>query len=213
MKITKIEKQKKHKDRYNIFLDGEFAFGLYEDSLLKFGLRTNDELSDKEITEIKDYDGFIFGKTVAYSYLSYKQRSRKEVIQKLRKNKIPEEVIDKIISLLVEMKYINDESYAKLYLENKLSGKPMGNRLLRIKLQEKGIDRETTEKVIDENYDEEKELQSAEKLLEKYSEKVKGKNDFEKRKKCFNYLVSRGFDFELAGRVLDLNKNLKSAAS
>jgi regulatory protein len=49
MKITRIEKQIKFKNRYNIFLDGEFAFGLYDDTILKFGLRTNDELSDEII--------------------------------------------------------------------------------------------------------------------------------------------------------------------
>jgi regulatory protein len=103
---------------------------------------------------------------------------------------------------LTEQKYINDHNYAKLYLESKLMSKPIGKRLLKLKLYEKGIDKEVSEKVIDENYNEEIELESAEKLLEKYQKKVRGKNDFEKKKKCFSYLISRGFDFETANKAL-----------
>lgn len=202
MKITRIEKQIKFKNRYNIFLDGEFAFGLYDDTILKFGLRTNDELSDEIIDQIKKHDEFNYGKFIAYSFLSYKQRSKSEIIKKLKAKKISDNVIENIVNVLTEQKYINDHNYAKLYLESKLMSKPIGKRLLKLKLYEKGIDKEVSEKVIDENYNEEIELESAEKLLEKYAKKVRGKNDFEKKKKCFSYLISRGFDFETANKAL-----------
>ncbi|HMS64354.1 MAG TPA: RecX family transcriptional regulator [Ignavibacteria bacterium] len=203
MKITKIDKQKKYKNRYNIFLDGEFAFGLYDDTILKFGLRTNDELSEELIEEIRQSDEFNYGKFIAYSYLSYKQRSKSEIIKKLKEKKISGNVIDNIIELLSEQKYINDHSFARLYIENKLMSKPIGKRLLKLKLQEKGIDKETSEKVIEENFNEETELESAEKLLEKYRKKVRGDNDLEKKRKCFSYLISRGFDFDTANKVLE----------
>ncbi|MCY7362649.1 MAG: RecX family transcriptional regulator, partial [Ignavibacteria bacterium] len=79
-----------------------------------------------------------------------------------------------------------------------------GKRLLKLKLMEKGIDKETTEKVIEESFNEETELESARKLLEKYSRKLKNKDAFDVRKKSFKYLVSRGFDFDVANEVLKL---------
>lgn len=203
MKITKIEKQKKDRHRYNIFLEGEFAFGLYEDSILKFGLRTDDELDDEKIKEMKEFDEYGFGKKTAYSYLSYKQRSRKEVEKKLKQKKVSDDTIAKVIELLEKQKYLDDKTYAKNYLEDKLNSKPIGKRLAKLKLCEKGIDKATVDKTIDDNYSEEKEFELAGQLLLKYAVKVKYKDETGKKNKCYRYLISRGFDFEIVSRVLN----------
>ena len=100
MKITKIEVQKKDKHRYNIFLDGSFAFGLYEDSVLKYGLRTKDELDEKKIKEMREFDEFGYGKKAAYSFLAYKPRSKKELVKKLKQKKISDKIIEDIIKIL-----------------------------------------------------------------------------------------------------------------
>jgi regulatory protein len=207
MKITKIEKQKKDKHRYNIFLDGEFAFGLYEDSVLKFGLRTEDEVNDDKIKQMKEFDELGFGKKVAYSYLSYKQRSKKELTARLKKKKISDNSIKRVIELLEKQKYLDDTTYAKNFLQEKLNRKPIGRRLAKLKLSEKGIDKETLEKTIDENYSYEKEEELAKELLKKYMLKVRFKDEAERKSKCYRYLISRGFDFETIGKVLSITKD------
>ena len=204
MKITKIESQKKDKHRYNIFLDGEFTFGIYEESLVRYGLRPDDDLSDEKIKEIREYDEFGYGKKTAYSFLAYKQRSRKEIIDKLKKKKIREEIIERITDLLEKQKYLDDTAYAKNYLEDKLNSKPSGKRLIRMKLHEKGIDNEIIDRTINENYTDEKEIELAARLVEKYGKKVKSKDAADKKNKCYRYLISKGFDFETAGKVLKL---------
>ena len=205
MKITKIVAQKKDKHRYNIFLDGSFAFGLYEDSVLKYGLRTEDELDEKKIKEMREFDEFGYGKKAAYSFLAYKPRSKKELVKKLRQKKVSDSIIDDIIELLEKQKYLDDKTYAKSYLEDKLNSKPIGRRLAKLKLFEKGIDKELIEKTIDENYSEDKEFELAAKLMEKFEKKVKHKDPADKRNKCYRYLISKGFDYETAGRVLKIN--------
>jgi len=207
MKITKIEKQKKDTTRYNIYLDGDFSFGLYDDTILKFGLRSGDELEGEKIKEIREFDEFNFGKKIAYSFLSYRQRSKKELTKKLKDKKISEGIINKIIKLLEEQKYIDDNSYAKMYLETKIRNKPIGKRLLQNKLYEKGIDKDTAEKTLTENYTEEKEIESAKKLFKKYSKKIKGKRDSEKKQKCYRYLISRGFDYEIVNKVVNIEND------
>ncbi|HMS33056.1 MAG TPA: RecX family transcriptional regulator [Ignavibacteria bacterium] len=204
MKITKIEAQKKDKHRYNIFIDGSFAFGLYEDSVLKYGLRSGDELNEKKIIEMREFDEFGYGKKAAYSFLAYKPRSKKDLVKKLKQKKISDNTIDDIIELLEKQKYLNDEIYARNYLEDKLSSKPIGKRLAMMKLLEKGIDKEQIESVINENYSEDKEFELAAKLMEKYEKKVKFKDQADKKNKCYRYLISKGFDYETAGRVLSL---------
>lgn len=204
MKITKIEAQKKDKHRYNIFIDGSFAFGLYEDSVLKYGLRSGDELNEEKIIEMREFDEFGYGKKAAYSFLAYKPRSKKDLVKKLKQKKISDNIIDDIIELLEKQKYLNDEIYARNYLEDKLSSKPIGKRLAKMKLLEKGIDKELIESAINENYSEDKEFELAAKLMEKYEKKVKFKDQADKKNKCYRYLISKGFDYETAGRVLSL---------
>lgn len=205
MKVTKIEVQKKDKHRYNIFLDGSFAFGLYEDSVLKYGLRTEDELDEKKIKEMREFDEFGYGKKAAYSFLAYKPRSKKELVKKLKQKKVSDKIIDDIIELLEKQKYLDDKIYAKSYLEDKLNSKPIGRRLAKLKLFEKGIDKELIETTIDENYTEDKEFELASKLMEKFEKKVKYKDPADKKNKCYRYLISKGFDYETAGRVLKIN--------
>ncbi|MEO8665403.1 MAG: RecX family transcriptional regulator [Ignavibacteria bacterium] len=202
--ITKIEKQKKDKHRYSIFIDDEFSFGLSEDTILKYGLRTGDRLSEQLIDEMKEFDEFTFGKKVAYSFLSYKQRSKKEIAKKLSQKKIPVPVIAKIIEVLEGQKYIDDNTYAKNYLEDKLAHKPVGKRLARLKLMEKGIEKEIAENVIVESYSGDAEFELAKEVLKKYKKKVRYKDSADKKNKSYRHLVSKGFDFDVISKVLKL---------
>lgn len=199
-RITSIEPQKR-KGRYNIFLDGEFAFGADKETIYTFGLRKNDELGENKINEIKDYDEFNFGKKIAYRFLNYKPRTEKEIKKKLKENKISGKSIEKIIVILKDLKYLDDNQFAKLYLEEKLSNNPKGKRLIAIKLAEKGINKEVINNVIDSQYNEDKETQKAKELLSKYLKKVRAKSPVDKKQKCYRYLLSRGFDYEIVKTV------------
>jgi len=204
MKITSIEKQKKE-GRYNIFLDGEFAFGLYKETIYEFGLRVNDEITPKQAEEIKTRDEIGFGKRVAYRFLNYKQRSEKEVRKKLKEKKLSDGSIDIVISSLKDLKYINDESYAKSYLQSKILRKPEGKRVLKMKLADKGIPKEIAENILSEQYPPETETEKAAELLRKYEKKVRAKTPAEKKQKCFRFLLSKGFDFDTVNEVLRQN--------
>ena len=209
MIITSIEEQKK-KGRYNIFLDGEYAFGLYKETIYHFGLRTKDELDEKRIGELKSYDEINFGKKVAYRFLNFKPRSEKEVRTKLKGHKLSDESIDKILDSLKEFKFVNDEQYAKMYIESKVSLKPEGRRSLKIRLAQKGIGKETSEKTVEENYTEETEFQKALDLVTKYQKKVKAKTAIEKKQKCYKHLLSKGFSYDLINRVLKVEDNTET---
>lgn len=200
--ITKIEKQKKE-GRYNIFLDDVFAFGAYRETVFNFGLRVNDKLDEKKIKEIKSYDEINFGKKVAYRFLNYKPRSEKEVITKLKEKKVSQKSINEIIKSLKSLNYLNDEQYAKMYIEEKLQHKPEGRRLLAIKLSGKGIDKDTVQSIIEEKYSEDIEINKIKDLLEKYIKRVKYKSPFEKKQKCYRFLLSKGFDYDIINEVIN----------
>lgn len=202
-KITSIEPQKR-KGRYNVFLDEEFAFGADKETIFHFGLRKNDELSEDKIKEIKDYDEFNLGKKTAFSYLGYKPRTEKELIKKLKEKKISGKNIDKTLKILKELKYLDDGQYAKMYLEEKLSHKPAGKRLISMKLAGKGINKEVIEDVMASQYSEEKEKKKAKELLSKYIKKIKAKSDLDRKQKCYRFLLSKGFDYEIVKSVCSI---------
>jgi regulatory protein len=195
-KITSIEPQKR-KGRFNIFLDGEFAFGADKETIYTFGLRKNDDLTEEKTNEIIEYDEFNFGKKIAYNFLNYKHRTEKEIRKKLKEKKISEKSADKIITILKDLKFLDDNRYAKMYLEEKLANNPKGKRVIAMKLAEKGISKEVINSVIDSQYNEDTETRKAKELLSKYLKKVRAKSELDKRQKCFRYLLSRGFDYEI----------------
>lgn len=85
MQISKIERQKKNPQRYSIFIEENYAFGIDEQVLLSFAIRKGMTLTEKLIEEIlkAEFQQSIYIK--ALNYLSYGLRSEKEVYEYLRK--------------------------------------------------------------------------------------------------------------------------------
>ena len=202
-KITSIEPQKR-KGRFNVFLDGEFAFGADKETIYDFGLRKNDDISEDKIMEIREYDELNFGKKIAFSFLNYKPRTEKEIRKKLKEKKISDASTEKVIKILKDLKYIDDSKYAKTFLEEKLANNPKGKRVIAMKLAEKGIAREVINSVIESEYNEDTETKKAKELLAKYLKKVRAKSEMDKKQKCYRYLLSRGFDYEIVKSVFKI---------
>ena len=97
-KITAISVQKKNPNRVNIYLDGEYAFGVAR--ITAAWLKNGDELSDEKISKLLAEDAREWAYQQALLYLSYRARSEKEIRQNLRKHEMPEEVIEETIERL-----------------------------------------------------------------------------------------------------------------
>jgi regulatory protein len=187
----------------SIFIDEEFALGIYEDTLVKFRLRKGDEVTEAAMQEIKLYDEINFGKKTALKYLSYKPRSKKEIEKKLKLLKLSDNSINEVINWLESIKYLNDDHYSKMFIESKTIRKPIGKRLLTQKLLQTGVEKELAEQNIAELYPEEKEHSAAALVLKRYSKKVKAKDENEKKRKCIQYLLSKGFGYDMIKEVMN----------
>lgn len=205
MLITQISKQKKAKKRYNIYLDGDFYCGLYDDTILKYGLAKGDEISEKKINEIINFDEYIYGKKTAFDYLSYRIRTVSEIRKKLKEKKISPESIDKVVEHLSELGLTNDEEFAKQLVAEKVKRKPVGKKVLKQKLFEKGISREITERVLQNSVNDETEKNMAEENLTKYLRKIDGEDYLTMKKKAFEHLARKGFDFDIIKEVINEN--------
>ncbi|MBL7086388.1 MAG: RecX family transcriptional regulator, partial [Candidatus Cloacimonetes bacterium] len=141
MKITAIKKQKKY-NRFNIFIDGKFAFALSEAVLPQLNLYVDKEIGDKDLSEIKAKIFFFEAEEALINYLKYRPRTEKEIVSKLRQKGYQSSIISQLIEKYQKIGYINDNDFAESYLLDLISHHPQGKYLLSNKLKSKGISKE-----------------------------------------------------------------------
>lgn len=208
-KVTSVEPQKKNPHRYNVYLDGKFAFGLDEDTIVKWRILVGKELSGQDLEEI--YKDTELNKLIerVYGLLSRRARSEQEVrrfLQQLsykRKIKGGEELSDLVIDALIQTLklkgYINDLGFAEAWIASR--SKNRGKIALKKELYQKGIEKGLIEKALSENL--QNENQAALDLLEKKSGRFMNLDSFERKKKMVNLLMRRGFEFETSVRIVE----------
>lgn len=89
--ITKIEVQKRSKERFNIYIDKgqgeEYGFSVDQVILMKHGLQKGLEIDEIALGNILYNEEVQKAYLQAISYLSYQMRTKKEVEDYLRKKK------------------------------------------------------------------------------------------------------------------------------
>jgi regulatory protein len=202
--ITELKFQQRNNERVNIYLDGEYAFGL--DAVEAARLRKGQVLSDAEIVALKAQDERNRAFDRAVRFLSYRPRSRTEVERYLRGKMIEGDVIADVIARLDRAGYIDDEAFARFWLENRERFKPRGQRALRYELRQKGVGDEIITLVLSEMDDEASAWRAVEGRLSRWANLPAD----EFRQKVVGYLSRRGFDYntisltlEKASQILD----------
>ncbi|MBF0787333.1 MULTISPECIES: recombination regulator RecX [unclassified Streptococcus] len=136
MKITKLEKKKR---LYLLELDSNKQLYITEDTIVRFMLSKDKDITPETLIEIQSFAQLSYGKNLALYHLSFKQRTRKEVQRYLEKYEIEPTIIPHILNNLEADNWINDQKYVETFLhQNQLSG-DKGPQALKQKLSQKGI--------------------------------------------------------------------------
>jgi regulatory protein len=198
-RVTRLKTQKSQK-RVNVYLDGNFAFGLNVDSVVKFGLKVGQVLTEKQVKKLKNQNDEekVFQK--ALKFFSYRPRSEKELIDYLKKKRTSSGLIDKTIQKLKKLKLINDQEFAVWWLEQRSTFRPRGKRALRAELFKKGIDREIIETVLEKTVDE---LKLAQKAAGKKLKTLSKLPPDQFQEKMTGFLARNGFSWETIKATLD----------
>ena len=153
-----------------------------------------------------DKSEFEKGKQIAYRFLSYRPRSKKEVERKLKEKKISGENIVSIISLLEKNNYLNDREFTLNWVKYRMENKPLGRRSLEYELREKGVDSEIIKDSLDEVYTGEfDEYEVAVRLAEKKISSLNKRKieDNVIKRRLFSYLQRKGFSYDTIERVIE----------
>lgn len=200
--ITSIKPQKK-KERFNIFLDGRYAFSLAQETVVKEKLKIDQNISLEEIQKlVKEGEySLLFDKTL--KFLSFRPRSVKEIEQYLTKKQAGEETQKMILQKLSLLNFIDDSAFAKWWIEQRSNFSPRGIALLKMELRQKGICREIIDEVIHNNEQPIDEKNEAIKLAEKKFKMVKNLPLNEAKTKLYGFLARRGFSYTVIEEVID----------
>ena len=196
MIISNISFEKK---KFHILFDSGEEIEISEETLIEFGLYKGQEVEDEIIDKLKFEDEKTEAFLLSYRFLQ-RNKTEKQLIDYLYKNKISGEIIDTVIPILNEKKYLNDEDYARRYLNDAMNIKKYGKIKIIYMLRSKGIKNDIIEKIM-RDYDYELEYLNAEDLLSKKLDAEE--KDPKKINSAKKYLQGRGFEFEIINFAVD----------
>jgi regulatory protein len=187
--VTRLEPQKRNPQRLNVYLDGEFAFGISRAAAP--WLSEGDQLSQQKVRDLKRGDQSEGAYQRALNYLSYRSRSEQEISRNLIKHDIPEDIIAEVMEKLRHSSLVDDRAFARNWIENRVQFKPRGKRALALELYQKGIAQE----IIDDELQDLDESLLARRCAQKKASRFKNLDWETYQKKMSGYLNRRGFPY------------------
>jgi len=198
--ITSIKPQNNGK-RVNIYLDGEFGFGLDLETFVKHKLKVEQQLTEEEIEKVVKEGEFqkVYEKILHYA--SIRPRSEKEFSYWLKKHKVHESMYDELFNRLKRLELLDDKKFATWWVKQRLQFKSKSVRALKLELSQKGIKKELIAEALDEARIDE--AMMAKRLIERKKYMWAKLDGYISRKKKSEFLARRGFSWDVIKKVLD----------
>jgi regulatory protein len=198
LRITDIAKQKL-RPRVDVFVDGRRVLSLSLALAAQAGLRPGDEVTAERLDALRRADERQQAQESALRLLAYRPRSEAELRSRLTRRGLPAGLVDTTIADLRERGLLDDETFARYWVEARQQSSPRGQRLLRRELLAKGIPLDTAREVLAIADEEEAARRAAEK-------KARSLHDLDYptfRRRLGQFLLRRGFPYETARSLVD----------
>ncbi|MBI4536060.1 MAG: RecX family transcriptional regulator [Ignavibacteriae bacterium] len=206
MRITRIESQKKNPHRKNIFVDGEFFAGVSDETILRFGLRTGDEIGHDKLKALQATEETLSAKRVALRFLAHRPRTVKEIRDKLREKEFGDNEIARVVEEMQNSGLLNDREFARAYIRDVMTLRPTGKLLLKQKLVLLGVERSVIDDAIQDEFKEVDQESAAMDAAKKFMKRTRGarskQEKLKARNRLANFLGRRGFTWDVINPVL-----------
>jgi regulatory protein len=196
VKITDLKPQKRNPDRFNVYLDGEFGFGIAR--AIAPWLQVGATLDPEQIRTLQQQDEEEQAYQKSLHYLSYRNRSEAEIRRHLEKKELSSSAISAALERLKEQDLVDDLNFAQEWVENRNTFRPRGKKALSNELYQKGISREIIQEVLQDL--DESEL--ARQLAQKKMSRVQGLDREDFQKKLYGYLSRKGFHYGVCKEIV-----------
>lgn len=182
-----------------MYLDGRFTFGASTLVLAARQIAVGQDLTDAEIELLKEDESAERAHTSALNYLSFRPRSTRELEDFLRRKGAEPRLIAVVIERLRRLNLVNDEEFARYWIENRQNFRPKGARALRAELRQKGLITETIDDALQDLGDETAlALRAAQQKLASY----RNLDDRGFTLKMIGFLQRRGFAYSVAAKTV-----------
>ena len=196
MMVTKLEPY--NHGRIKVYIEEEFAFLLYKKELKRFHVEVEHELSEETCIQIH-HNLSLRCKKLALHLLERMDRSERELRTKLRDKLYPSSIIDEAIVYVKSFGYINDSNYGRKVIERCSTTKSRID--LKHTLQNKGLDRDLVEELMEKHHGVEDTQIAIQNLLRKrkFDASKASREDY---RRIYAYLARRGFSYDDVNAVL-----------
>jgi len=206
MKITSISVQAKNPNRVNLSINGKYRLSLDIYQLTELGIKQGQEISEEQLAEFEGESAFgkLYARALEYTMLrphstreirdylwrktrvtKYKSRKTGEIKER---EGVSQSIADRVFERLQQKGYINDESFARYWVENRNQTKGASRRKLQSELQAKGVER----RIIDEAL-----ASTARNDLEEITKIIaKKRSKYSDSQKFMAYLARQGFSYD-----------------
>jgi regulatory protein len=206
MIVTNIERRKRDRRRVDLFIDGEFAFGLNEEVLLRSGLRKGDSLTGEELDGIRASQESSLARNRALKLLSGRLRSEAELRTDLLEHEFHPATVESVIEQLRQVRMLDDRRFARAFVHDARMRRALGRILLQLELRRKGVPEQVIREVLDAAAQDEEEavaFEAASKLLKRYRSSRKQSPTDRQRNRAAQFLGRRGFDWQTITAVMN----------
>jgi regulatory protein len=138
----------------------------------------------------------------AQAYCAYQERCQQEVRNKLHEWGLHGNEAEEVIAALIEENFLNEERFALAYVSGKFRLKRWGKIKLKQELKARNISDYCIKKALSQISNEEYEKTIID-LIEKKKKEIKDKLPHVRKHKIINYLISKGFEYEIVQSVLE----------
>ncbi len=201
-RITAVTPQKKDPNRVSVFVDNEFAFGVSLDVAVRLGLAKGTVVDEGRIEKALQADGVSRAFNAALHLLGFRTRTVEEIRRRLIRKGFEEEAVEEVLQRLHELSYVDDRAYAVEYATARVRTRGEGLYRIRADLRRRGVGEGIIDEVLHGLEDDVDWAQVAREIADKrWSQLAATKDERRRRKKLFDYLVRKGFDFSTARAV------------
>jgi regulatory protein len=180
-------------------LDGEFAFGADEEVVAELGLAVNQQVEPETIVQAVEREEEHKVRERALRYLSFRNRSVKELKTFLLGKGYGPEVVSRTLNRLEAVGLLDDRAFAKAWAEVRVKSKGMGEKLLERELRQKGIKKEAIREAVEGLGDEEERALS---LALARVERLKGLDKETAKRRLAGFLQRKGYSGEVVYDVV-----------
>jgi len=198
MRITAIERQKR-RPRVNISADGRFVLPLSLALAAEAGLRVGEVLTPERLEALRRADERQQAHDAALRLLAYRPRSEAEMRFRLARRGLPPVAVQEAVDRLLQQGLLDDDAFARYWVETRRQSNPRGRRLLRQELAAKGVGVETARQAVAAVAEDD----DARRAAEKKAGQLHDQDYATVRRRLGQFLLRRGFPSETARALVE----------